>query len=291
MDDSVTVRAPGKINLILDIIGKRTDGYHFIRTIMQSISIYDKITVKKSTDSSITISCNVEEIPCDNRNVCFKVAKAFYEYNNIILDGLEIDIEKEIPAEAGLGGGSADAAGVLIALNLLYDTELSIHELAKIGVQIGADIPFCLTGGTAIAEGIGEILTALPNLADCYIVIAKPKIGISTAEAFLKYDLLEAVNHPDCNEIIASIAMGDINEISKHCTNILESVANIPEINEIKSIMLENNALCASMSGSGSACFGIFEKKKFAASCIDDLKKVTDFAELCSPASGIEILN
>lgn len=291
METTVTVRTPAKINLILDILGKRTDGYHFMKTIMQSVSIYDKITVDINSTGRITAFCNAEGVPCDEKNTVVKAAKEFFSFNNIETTGLEIIIDKTIPVQAGLAGGSSDAAGVLVALNELYQTGLSNEQLCDIGEKIGADVPFCIIGGTALAEGIGELLTPLPELSDCYIVIAKGEKGISTVEAFEKYDKLSVLNHPDSDGMIAAIAAGNLKETAALCINVFESLADIQDICDIKKTMLEYGALCSIMTGSGSAVFGIFEKKKYANACADELDKYYSFSKVCTPVkSGAEIV-
>lgn len=292
MDNSVTVRTPAKINLLLDIVGKRTDGYHFMKTVMQAISLYDEVTVEKDDGEEITISCSDEKVPCDSRNLAYKAAEAFFGYTKLPRTGLKIEIEKNIPMQAGLAGGSTDAAAVLRGMNELFEAGLPDDELADIAVTIGADVPFCLIGGTALAEGIGEMLTPLPNLSgDCFILIAKPSAGISTVEAYAKYDALVAPEHPEYNDLIAAIAVGGIDKIAPYCKNVLEAAADLPEIEEIKKIMLDNGALGASMTGSGSAVFGIFEKKKQASACEDDLSKLAEFTKICTPeAGGAEII-
>lgn len=291
---SITVKTPAKINLALDIIGKRTDGYHFMKTIMQSVSIYDKLTIEINSNSNdsgaVTVTCDNKEVPCDDRNLAHKAAIAFFAFTNIQPIGMNIDIEKEIPIQSGLGGGSSNAAGVLLALNEMFGTNLTDEELADIGVGLGADVPFCLVGGTALAEGIGEFLMPLPHLTECYIVVAKPKVGICTAEAFARYDTKPARRHPDCDEIIAAIVVGDVDGVAAHCRNILEESTVLTEISEIKRIMTENEALCAVMSGSGSSVFGIFEKKRTASACADELEKAADFVKVCVPVdSGAEV--
>lgn len=291
MDNSVAVRTYAKINLTLDIVGKRTDGYHFMKTIMQSVSIYDEVSVDLRDDKEIVISCDAEGVPCDDTNIAVKAVKAFFEYAQIEPVGIEISIKKNIPMEAGLAGGSSNAAGVLTALNQIFETEFSTQQLCEIGVKLGADVPFCLIGGTVLAEGIGELLMPLPDLAECYFVIAKGAEGVSTAEAFARYDSLIVTEHPDCDEMVPAIAVGNVERISELCMNVLERAANLPDIEKIKDVMLENDALCAIMTGSGSAVYGIFEKKKHASGCADELKDLVDFVEVCTPVeNGIEII-
>ena len=290
MENSATARTSAKINLTLDIVGKRTDGYHFMKTIMQSVSIYDKIDVTINDSANIIISCDNKNVPCDRTNIAYKAAMAFFNYTKIKPVGLDIEIEKNIPIEAGLAGGSSNAAGVLLALDKLFNTELTEQQLCEIGVKLGADVPFCIVGGTALAEGIGEILMPLPNLDECYFVVAKGEKGVSTADAFSKYDSIIVKEHPDCDEMIAAIAVSNIKRVSELCMNVLENVADIPDIEHIKNIMDDNNALCSVMTGSGSAVFGIFEKKKYATACVDELRAIVDFAEICTPVkNGVEI--
>lgn len=291
MESTVTVRTPAKINLTLDIVGKRTDGYHFMKTVMQSISIYDSVTLEQNTTGGITVFCNSDNVPSDETNTAFKAAKAFFEYAEIKNKGLQIIIDKKIPVQAGLAGGSADAAGVIVGLNELYNAELSVNELCEIGVKVGADVPFCIVGGTALAEGIGELLTPLPDLSDCFIVVAKGEKGISTAEAFEKIDSGLILNHPDSDGMIAAIASGNIPEIGPLCLNVFENVTSLSDIDEIKDVMKQNHALCAVMSGSGSSVFGIFEKKRYANACEEELSRIADFVQICTPVSeGAQII-
>lgn len=285
MEHSVALRTPAKVNLSLDILGKRNDGYHFLKTVMQSVSIYDEISVTKNNSGKITVKADNDSIPADQDNIAYKAAEEFFKYSGHELSGIDIFIEKGIPSQAGLGGGSSDAAAVLIALNELTEAGLSSDELCEIGENIGADVPFFVIGGTVLAEGIGEILTPLPDLPeDTVFLIAKPKKGVSTAEAYNKFDTVTPDKHPDHNDMVASIATGDIPNIAAACKNVLEQVADIDEISEIAKIMKDNNALCSIMSGSGSAVFGIFEKKRYASSASADLKQLDlDFLEICYP--------
>ncbi|MEG0614448.1 MAG: 4-(cytidine 5'-diphospho)-2-C-methyl-D-erythritol kinase [Oscillospiraceae bacterium] len=291
MVNSVTVRTPAKINLSLDIVGKRTDGYHFLKTIMQSVSIYDEVNIRLNNDENITVLCDVDGIPLDGENTAVKAAEAFFAQTKTERSGVEISIKKNIPVKAGLGGGSADAAAVLVGLNELYKTDLTSEQLCNIGINVGADVPFCIVGGTVLAEGIGEILMPLPDLENYVLLVAKPTEGVSTAEAYKKFDEVVSVKRPDHDEMIAAIAVGDTERVPKLCCNVLESASSNSDTEKIKEIMNENNALCSVMSGSGSAVFGIFEKKRFAAAAQDDLQKFCEYTEICSPVEkGAEIL-
>lgn len=291
MDSSVTVRAPAKINLLLDIIGKGADGYHFLRTVMQTVSLYDKITIRLENEAGIRIYCDKENIPLDSENLAYKAAEAFFNYTKLQGSGLGITLGKNIPSQAGLAGGSADAAGVLVGLNALFEAGLSYEELKEIGLTLGADVPFCIKGGTALAEGIGEILTTLPDISDdCVFLIAKPPIGCSTPAVFKAYDEIEAPAHPECDGLIAAAATGNPELFAPLCSNILEQAVSIHEIEKIKNTMLLNGAMGASMTGSGSAVFGIFEKKKQANDCADSLP-AGYFTAVCRASStGAEII-
>jgi len=291
MQDSISVRTPAKINLSLDILGKRHDGYHFVKTIMQAVSIFDEITVAPNEAGEIRIFCDSPDIPCDSRNLAYKAAIAFFNHIQCEPNGLDITIEKKIPALAGLAGGSSNAGGVLVALNELMETELSVDELCDIGAKIGADIPFCIIGATALAEGVGDILNPLPNLPECYILIVKPDIDISTTEAFSKFDEFEIPKVSEFDEMIAAIAMQDIKKISNLLFNALECAADHDEITRIKEEMIEMGALGALMTGSGSAVYGIFERKRHAVKCAEELSEKYSFVEICTPHnSGIEII-
>lgn len=291
MELGVSVRTPAKINLTLDIIGKRADGYHFIRSIMQAVSLYDeiKITYDGTSDAEdIIIKCNVESIPCDRRNLVYKATKAFFDYfNESIPCGITIDIEKSIPQLAGLAGGSSDAAATFVALNELFDKKLSLDELSEIAVDVGADIPFCIHGGTMLAEGVGDILSPLPNLPECFFVIAKPdNVDISTPEAFAKFDSFDAPLTSQFDDFIASLTVSNLDDVSGLLFNALEIAADCDEIKVLKDKMSENGALGVLMSGSGSAVYGIFDKKRTAQKCADELQQDYSFVTVCTPCEA-----
>lgn len=286
MQDSVSVRTPAKINLSLDILGKRYDGYHFVKTIMQTVSLFDEITIEKNDVNEIRIFCEAQDIPCNNENLTYKAAVAFYEHIGKSPDGIDITIEKNIPAMAGLAGGSSDAAGTIFCLNELLGTDLATSELCDIAEKIGADVPFCIEGGTALAEGVGDILSELPYIPECYIVIVKPDINISTPEAYAKFDKLEVPASSQFDDMIAAIATQDIKKIGSLLFNALEYSANCEEIKKIKKEMLEMGALGSLMSGSGSAVYGIFEKKKNASRCADEMEEKFSNVFVCTPHNG-----
>lgn len=291
MQDSISVRTPAKINLSLDILGKRHDGYHFVKTIMQAVSIFDEIRIEPNEVGEIRIFCESPNIPCDDSNLAYKAAIAFFKHINCEPSGIDIAIEKNIPSLAGLAGGSSNAGGVIVALNELMETDLSDDELCDIGAKVGADVPFCIIGATALAEGVGDILSPLPNLPECFIVIVKPDFDISTSEAFKKYDLFDVPKVSEFDDIIAAIALQDIEKISSLLFNALEFAADHSEILRIKQEMTEMGALGALMTGSGSAVYGIFEKKRHAVKCAEEFSEKYDFVEVCTPFNaGAQII-
>lgn len=284
--DTIKVKANAKINLGLDIVGTREDGYHLLKTVMQSVTLCDIITLKKS--DKITLSCSDDTIPCDEKNLAFKAAKLFFEETKIN-SGAEISIEKNIPSQAGLGGGSADAAGTIFALNKLYETDLSDEKLCEIGAKIGSDVPFCIVGGTMLCEGVGEKLTTMKSIPDMKILIAKGIGGISTIEAYKTYDKLDGIKHPDVDALINAINNGE--KFSHLCGNVLELTAFLSSVDEIKETMIELGAENSVMTGSGSAVFGIFDNERLAEKCCENLKKSGFFATVSVPTErGIEII-
>jgi len=274
----VKVFAPAKINLMLDVTGKRTDGYHTLTTIMQSISLGDILTITEQRNNLITVKSNAESIPTDESNIAYKAVKKFAEYTNIQCNGLDIYIEKNIPSQAGLGGGSADAAAVLVGLNYMFQTQLSMEQLCDIGVSIGADVPFCLLGGTKLCKGIGEIITEIFPLEHCHIVVAKGNTGISTQSAFKKIDKVGFENLSDYSKY-----NGSVQSVKSIGYNRFELVADNNEVEFIKNKMSYMNAAYSAMSGSGSAVFGLFIEKNDAQRCIDKFNDCNIFSALCYP--------
>ena len=253
------IKANAKINLSLDIVGTREDGYHELRTVMQSVGLHDVIEMSKNKTGDIRLSCDRSEIPSDNRNTAYKAAKLMLEYAGIQDMGVNIFIRKNVPSQAGMGGGSGDAAAVLRGMIYLFDIDIPDDKLYDIATRIGADVPFCLKGGTCLCEGIGEVMTALPDMPDCVLLICKPPVGVSTVYAYQeadKYPQEDCFMTPDMIEAIGS---HDIDEIANCVGNRFDDVLHIPEVQIIKSIMLDNGAKTACMTGSGSAVFGIFD--------------------------------
>lgn len=285
MNHQVRIKTPAKINLLLDIIGKREDGYHYLKTIMQSIALFDYITIEKTNIPGITITSTKDWVPTNESNLVHSCATAFFKFAEITDFSIHIHIEKHIPMQAGLAGGSANGAGVILGLNHLFSTKFTVDTLCNIGQKLGADIPFCMEGGTVLAEGIGEIITPLYSLCDCFIVLAKPKQGISTKYAFQNVQLESIRKHPPTDVLIDALISGDITEISNHMYNVLEEFTQLEEIDGIKEIMLSHEALGCIMSGSGSAVFGIFENKGKAKKCVKELATQFEDVFLTQPVN------
>ncbi|MCR4807804.1 MAG: 4-(cytidine 5'-diphospho)-2-C-methyl-D-erythritol kinase [Lachnospiraceae bacterium] len=264
--DRTDLRAYAKINLSLDVTGRRDNGYHDVRMIMQSVGLYDEISLKKEDPGTEAVSIRLEseslEVAPDKDNLIYRAAALIMEECGIRA-GVRIHYKKNIPVAAGMAGGSTDAAAVLKGMNDLFDLGLDDKRLRELGVRIGADVPYCIMGGTALSEGIGEILTPLPPMPDCSILIAKPPVGVSTAYVYNTFDSLEDKYHPDVDAMIKAIENKDIRRIADLLGNSLEgvTVAKHPVIEKIKEIMLGNGALGALMSGSGPTVFGIFDEK------------------------------
>ena len=270
--DSLWINAPAKINLGLDVLRRREDGYHEVKMIMQSIRLFDRLTLTKSKTPGIHLTTNLGFLPVNEDNLVYKSAKLLMDEFQIDT-GLDISLDKRIPVAAGMAGGSTDAASCMLALNRLFDLKLSQKELMKRGVTLGADIPYCIMKGTALSEGIGEILFPLPKAPDCYVLIAKPGFHVSTKFVYTNLKLDDKTDHPDIDRMIQDIKKNDLYGLCDHMANILETVTipEHPEIADIKKTMLEHGAIGSLMSGSGPTVFGIF----------DDLDKAKAAKEKC----------
>lgn len=271
--DKIDIFANAKINLTLDVLGKREDGYHAVKMIMQSVSLFDSVNIRKK-GGGIFVKTNLKYLPTDSRNIAFAAAKLFSDRANI-KEGIEINIKKTIPVAAGLAGGSTDAAAVLVGLNRLYDSIFSAEQLLEMGAELGSDVPFCIQGGCALCEGRGEIMTPLPDLPTTTFVIAKPPFHVSTAWVYsnLKADKLR--EHPDTNGALEAIRAGDSTGVGIRMFNVLESVtaAAHPEIGKIKRILLECGATGSVMSGSGPTVIGMFKDRSVANDAKNLLRK------------------
>jgi 4-diphosphocytidyl-2-C-methyl-D-erythritol kinase len=265
MNNTVTLKALAKINLGLDVLGRRENGYHDVRMVMQTIYLYDNVTMEKTEEAGIQLECNLFYLPVDETNIAYKAAKLLMDEFDI-KEGVRIVLDKHIPVAAGLAGGSANAAAVLVGMNRLFSLGLSQQQLMERGVSLGADVPYCVMRGTVLAEGIGEILTPLPPLPKCYVLIAKPGISVSTKTVYEKLDSQEISEHPDIDGILEGLDKQDIYKVASSMGNVLETVTigDYPIIEEIKDVMKEEGALNAMMSGSGPTVFGIFDDKSKA---------------------------
>ncbi len=285
-----TVKAYAKINLMLDILSRLENGYHDLFMIMQSVSLYDEVSVEKTDSKDIKITCSIDSIPTDEKNIAYKAAKAFLSFNNIEDAGINIHIEKNIPHAAGLAGGSADGAAVIVALDKIFGTNLKEKDLIRIGEKVGADVPFCAIGGTMLAQYTGTVLSHLPELSLPYIIIVKPLQDVSTAAAYSAFDTAQRVRHLDKNGMLHAVINGDTETVYSKVDNVFEQFIDVSDRVLIKDIMRKHGAKCACMSGSGPSVFGIFENETDAEKCLEALKK--DYAEsyLCHTVSqGCEI--
>ncbi len=271
---SIRLKARAKVNLALDVVRRRDDGYHEVRMIMQSIRLYDMLYMKKtSKNGEINIKTNLSYLPVNENNLVYKAVKLMFDTYNINA-GINIELEKFIPVAAGMAGGSSDAAATMVGVNRLFDIGASQEELMHLGVKIGADVPFCIMRGTVLAEGIGEVLTPLKKAPDMHIVVAKPPINVSTKFVYEHLKLDEPVEHPDVDGMIEAINNQNVHAIASKLSNVLESVtiAEYPVIEEIKNVMKANGALNAIMSGSGPTVFGIYDDETQAKKCVEVLK-------------------
>ena len=263
------LRAYGKINLGLDVIGKRDDGYHLVKMIMQTVKLYDRLHFTQQ-EEGITLSTNMRFLPVNKDNLVYKACDLIIkEYG--INSGVHVHIDKHIPVAAGMAGGSADAACALIAMNKMFQLKLDQDTLMKYGLMLGADVPYCIMRGTALSEGIGEVLTRLAPIPDCHILLAKPPVNVSTAAVYSKLDAAPITSNPDIDGMVAAIGERDLHGITTRMGNVLESVTlgMHPEIKEIEDIMMDCGAENAMMSGSGPTVFGIFRRSgdAFNAKC------------------------
>lgn len=281
----IKVKAYAKINLLLDIINRRTDGYHDLFMIMQSIGLYDTVTVSETKSKKITITCNIDDIPLDEKNIAHKAASAFYKETKIKNKGINIDIVKRIPHAAGLAGGSADGAGVLVALNELYGTGLTEDELCSIGVKIGADVPFCIKGGTLLAQGIGDVLNKVKPLRKCFILIAKPDCGVNTGFAYSQFDEYGKSHTPDKLGMLCALQNRDLKEICGKMENVFEQFIDVPNKVDIKDVMRSNGAVGVCMSGSGPTVFGIFDDRNKAEKAAGELEFLAKDIAVTVPVS------
>ena len=272
--DRVVTKAYAKINLGLDVIRKRPDGYHEVKMIMQTVDLYDVLLVSKKEGDTITISTQREDLPVNEDNLIYKAIKLMKEVYGFP-GGVHVELVKNIPIAAGMAGGSTDAAAAMRAINELFELNRPLKELEKHAVKIGADVPYCIQGGTVLSEGIGELLTDLPNAPQCILLIAKPDIMVSTKYVYENLNLPGLKNHPDIDAMVKAIKCGDMQAMLEPMDNVLATVTEEKYgiIKEIKQAMEKNGAIKAMMSGSGPTVFGIFETMVQAATAFDAIKE------------------
>ena len=300
MDNSIVLKSYGKINLGLDVLRRREDGYHEVRMIMQTVGLYDLLTMKKIKDDKIQMTCNLTFLPTDERNLVYKIemtcnlsflptdernlvykAVKLIKDKYHIKDGVEINLSKRIPVAAGMAGGSSNCAAALKGMNQLFDLGLSIDELCEIGVTLGADVPYCIWGGTALSEGIGEKLSRVDAMPECYILIAKPGISVSTAFVYQNLNLSGLAKHPDIDGMLECLRTKDLKGICDRLENVLETVTikEYPIIEEVKKHLMDQGAMGALMSGSGPTIFAIFQDKKTADNALKSLRSIEDIKQ------------
>ena len=272
--DRILLKALAKINLGLDVVRRREDGYHEVRMIMQTIHLYDQLSIEKRKEPGIQISTNLSFLPVNENNLVYKAGMLLMDEFHIT-EGVDVDLVKRIPVAAGMAGGSTDAAAMLYGMNEIFHLGLSRQELMDRGVKIGADVPYCLMRGTALAEGIGEELTQLPPMVKCPVLIAKPQISVSTKFVYQNLKLDENTVHPDIDQLQKDIIAKDLDAVASHMGNVLETVT-IPEypiIADIKEQMMHSGAVNAMMSGSGPTVFGLFREKETAEKAAEDMRQ------------------
>ncbi|CEN80587.1 4-(cytidine 5'-diphospho)-2-C-methyl-D-erythritol kinase [Paraclostridium sordellii] len=290
--NSIGLKSRAKINLSIDVLGKRQDGYHMVEMIMQTIDLYDNLKITQIEEDSIKIKSDSQDIPLNQDNIVYKAANILKEKFNI-KKGVEISIQKNIPVAAGMAGGSSNAAAVLVGLNRIWDLGLTQLELKEISLQLGADVPFCITGGSVLAQGIGEELTDIYGLNEyIHILICKPNIFVSTKEVYQSLDMKEIKKRPDNQKLIDALKTNDIKYVSENMVNVLEEVTSSKynEINQIEKVILKNKALGSMMSGSGPTVFGLFDNKEYAIRAKEELLQSYNQVYLVkSSDKGVEI--
>jgi len=276
-------KAFAKINLSLDVLGVLENGYHEVQMVMQTVSVFDLVTVSVIKEG-IELSTNLPYLPIDHNNIAYKAAEAFFSYTKINA-GVKIDISKRIPVGAGLAGGSSNASAVLKAMNKLFNTGLSLKELCSIGVKLGADVPYCILGGTRLAEGIGEKLSPLPKLSKCTILLVKPGFSISTKSVYEKIDSCNDYPHPKTQRLIEGLYEGNLEKVAESMGNVLEEVCinEYPVLQQAKDDLIRLGAINAQMSGSGPTVFGIFKNYEDAKNAKKELWGKYKTVYICSP--------
>lgn len=274
--DEITIQAPAKLNLTLDVLGRREDGYHDLKMVMQSITLADRLTLRPGRAPGIQVSSSFHFLPTGEKNLAGKAAVCFYQALGRPARDLDISITKHVPVCAGMAGGSSDAAAVLRALNRLEGDPFSPEELAHVGEAVGSDVPYCVLGCTALAQGRGEVLTPLPPLPHCWVVACKPDFPVSTPELFARIDSCRIRRRPDADGLIAALEQGDLMEVARRMYNVFEDVLperQLARVADIKNTLIQQGALGANMSGTGPTAFGLFSSQSQAQAAYDVLKQ------------------
>ena len=286
--EKVLVKAPAKLNLTLDIVSRLDNGYHEMDMLMQSVDLYEQVIIKKA--DTITIKCvcpdgkNLPDIPLDDTNTAYKSVQLFFEAAGI-QGGADVTIIKSVPVQAGMGGGSADSAGVLVGLNVLYDKPFSREQLCEIGNKVGADVPFAIMGGTLRATGIGESFEKIPALQDCFFVVAMPKLGVSTKTGFEQYDKYGSDNRPDTDMLVGHLENGDFDAFCRGQINVMQESCGTDDTKQICDIFLNNGAKSALMTGSGSAVYGIFTSVQKHDDILTEISDLTQSSYVLKPTT------
>ncbi len=272
--ERIHLKAGAKINLGLDVVGKRPDGYHEVRMVMQMLQLHDQVWIERTKQPGIRIETNLSFLPTDERNIAYRAADMLMAEHDI-REGVKIRIEKHIPVAAGMAGGSTNCAAVLIGMNQLFELGLSKEELMKLGVKLGADVPYCILRETALSEGIGEVLTPVRGMPKCSILVAKPPFSVSTKHVYSALKLDEVTRHPDIDGMIKALEQQDLDGVTKRLANVLETVTipEHPDIERIKQLMLESGAKGSLMSGSGPTVFGIFDREETAKAAAETVRQ------------------
>ena len=279
--DKIQLKALAKINLGLDVLRRREDGYHEVKMIMQTIGLHDDLEIRKTKTPGIQVKTNLYYLPTNENNLVYKAAKLLMDEFGI-RDGVEIKMKKFIPVAAGMAGGSSDAAAVLFGVNKMFGLGLSKQELMERGVRLGADVPYCIMAKTALSEGIGEVLTEVAPLPDCFVVVAKPTISVSTKMVYENLHANELQHHPDVAGMVDALKQGDLSGVASRMENVLETVTTklYPQIEEIKQTMKESGAENAIMSGSGPTVFGLYTEKATAEQAAEKIRQQYGLSEV-----------
>ena len=281
--NSVTVLAPAKLNLALDVVGLLPNGYHALDMTMQAITLQERVVLRRSP--YLTLKLPGSLVAPNNKNTAIKAALAFFHYTGL-LAGVDITVYKSTPVRAGMAGGSADAAAVLVGLNELYGAKLSLSELCALGATIGADVPFALVGGTCRVQGVGDLIKALPPVPDCWFTVVMPDYGVSTPEAFAAYDRVGSSIHPDCGAQEAAIRAGNLDALCAAAGNALEECSGAKDTGAIKALLREHGAVTALMTGSGAAVFGVFRDEEAARAAAQAAKRRWKQVYVAQPDRG-----